>query len=92
MIYDRTHHQALVWQGKKMQLIEVDRLTLPPLTEQEVQARILWRRFYHTIAIAPRENPRCRRTNMPKRYWNLLTEMQEEVLPDIKPPALDCAP
>ena len=35
MIYDRTHRQALVWQGKKMQLIEVDRLTLPPLTEQE---------------------------------------------------------
>lgn len=92
MIYDRTHRQALVWQGKKMQLIEVDRLTLPPLTEQEVQARTLWRRFYHTIAISPRENPRCRRTNMPKRYWNLLTEMQEEVLPDIKPPALDCAP
>ncbi len=81
LIYDRTHRQALIWQQGELGLMEVDALTPPPLTAQEEQTRALWRRFYKTIAIAPRENPRCQQTNMPKRYWKLLTEMQEETLP-----------
>ena len=81
LIYDRVHHQALLWQEGEAKLTVVDALTPPPLTAQEARTRQLWRRFYHTIAIGPRENPRCRQTNMPKRYWNLLTEMQEDPLP-----------
>ena len=38
----------------------------------------LWRRFYDTVAIQGRENPRCRMTQMPKRYWSTMTEFQEE--------------
>ena len=34
--------------------------------------------YTHLIAIEARTNPRCQMSNMPKRYWNLLTEMQEE--------------
>lgn len=81
LIYDRTHRQALVWEKGRMRLLEIESLTLPPVTSQEVQIRALWRRFYKTIAITPRENPRCRQSNMPKRYWNLLTEMQQDELP-----------
>ena len=40
--------------------------------------RRLWRRFYDTVAIQGRENPRCRMTQMPKRYWSTMTEFQEE--------------
>ena len=36
------------------------------------------RRFYDTIAIRERENPRCRMTNMPKRFWGTMTEFQNE--------------
>ena len=36
------------------------------------------RRFYDTIAIRERENPRCRMTHMPKRYWGTMTEFQGE--------------
>ena len=40
--------------------------------------RRLWRRFYDTIAIRERENPRCRMTNMPKRFWGTMTEFQPD--------------
>ena len=44
--------------------------------ENEEKYRALWRRFYDTIAVEGRENPKCRMTHMPKRYWAHLTEMQ----------------
>ncbi len=59
-------------------MIQVEALALPPPTADELQTRRLWRRFYKTIAIEARTNPRCQMSNMPKRYWNLLTEMQDE--------------
>ncbi|MBC5580769.1 TIGR03915 family putative DNA repair protein [Anaerofilum sp. BX8] len=77
LIYDRVHHAALIWQDRQAQMLRVDALTLPPPTADELQARRLWRQFYKTIAIEARINPRCQMSNMPKRYWNLLTEMQD---------------
>jgi len=40
--------------------------------------RDLWRRFYDTIAIEGRYNPKLRMTHMPKRYWGTMTEFQED--------------
>ncbi len=34
----------------------------------------LWRRYFQTVAIAERRNPRCQRRFMPERYWKHLTE------------------
>ena len=47
-------------------------------TRRRARYRLLWKRFYDTIAIRERENPRCRMTHMPKRYWNTMTEFQGE--------------
>ncbi|MEG2653524.1 MAG: DUF4130 domain-containing protein, partial [Ruthenibacterium sp.] len=41
--------------------------------------RALWQRFYQTISIAARENPKCRMTHMPKRYWENMLEVREEL-------------
>ena len=78
LLYDRVHHAALIWQEHRAQMIQVEALALPPPTADELRTRRLWRRFYKTIAIEARTNPRCQMSNMPKRYWNLLTEMQDE--------------
>ena len=51
---------------------------MAPPDETEARYRLLWKRFYDTIAIKERENPRCRMTNMPKRYWNTMTEFQDK--------------
>ena len=35
--------------------------------------------FYDTVGIEGRRNDLCRRTHMPKRYWNRMTEMRDKV-------------
>ena len=52
---------------------------ISPATAEELRYRVLWKRFYKTIAIAARENPRCRMTHCPKRYWENMLEMEDEL-------------
>ncbi|MDP4128451.1 MAG: TIGR03915 family putative DNA repair protein [Bacillota bacterium] len=77
MIYDKTHSMALIYESKKAELIFVDELTLPEVDAAEVEYRRLWKQFYKTIAIEGRNNPRCRMTLMPKRYWGQMTEFDK---------------
>ena len=78
LLYDRTHGEALVYRPHQWVIVPVDGLTLPPAGEEERQYRRLWKRFYDTVAIEGRYNPKLRMTHMPKRYWNTMTEFQEE--------------
>lgn len=77
-IYDRTHREALFYAGGKAVIRPVGDFQMAPPDEKEANYRLLWKRFYDTIAIKERENPRCRMTQMPKRYWNTMTEFQDE--------------
>lgn len=77
MIYDKTHSMALFYQSRKAELMSVDKLTLPEVDRTEVEYRRLWKQFYKTIAIEGRNNPRCRMTLMPKRYWGQMTEFDK---------------
>ncbi|MCL2568694.1 MAG: TIGR03915 family putative DNA repair protein [Oscillospiraceae bacterium] len=82
LIYDKTHKWALVYQEGKRSLIPLDDLELPEVEAEEAQYRALWKRFYNTIAIEGRINPKRRMGNMPKRYWAQLTEFQETGIED----------
>lgn len=75
-IYDRTHHEALLYDAHAARIVPLDSFTMAEPDETEAAYRVLWRRFYDTIAIRERENPRLRMSNMPKRYWGTLTELQ----------------
>ncbi|HBW35595.1 TIGR03915 family putative DNA repair protein [Desulfosporosinus sp. BICA1-9] len=77
MIYDKTHSMALIYREQKAELMFVAELTLPEVEGSEIEYRRLWRQFYKTIAIEGRNNPRCRMTLMPKRYWGQMTEFNE---------------
>ena len=77
-IYDRTNKELLVYANSHSRLLIVDSLQLSLPGEEEVQFRRLWKRFYETIAIQERYNPRCQNTFMPKRYRGTMTEF----LPD----------
>ena len=85
-LYDRTHREALVYQPRRWAIVPVEGITLPPASAEELRYRRLWRRFYDTIAIEGRYNPRLRQTHMPKRYWHMMTEFQEESAPDMLKP------
>ncbi len=74
LIYDRTHGMALVYQPYQSAVIPIEDLELPEPDEKEQSFRELWRLFYDTIEVQGRHNPRCRMSQMPKRYWKYMTE------------------
>ena len=77
LIFDKTHRKALVHKPGQAIIVPLDDLALPSATKEEETYRMLWRRFYTTIAITERNNPRARMSHMPKRYWKHMTEFME---------------
>jgi len=77
IIYDKTHKAALIFENKKQKIIPLEEVEFPRVSQEEESYRELWKRFYDTVAIEARYNPRCRMTNMPKRYWENMTEMRD---------------
>ena len=85
MIYDETHHMALVHRPGESEIIPLHRLELDRPDPNELRYRKLWKEFYDTIAIKERYNPRCRMSHMPKRYWQDMTEFQDHVSASLHP-------
>ncbi len=79
MIYDKTHREALVHQDGRSGIFPMELLDLPAISDGERYLRAMWQRFYSTIGISERENPACRRSHMPKRYWDHMLEMNAEL-------------
>lgn len=77
-LYDRTHKEALFHVPGQSVIRPLADFRMAPPDEAEARYRLLWKRFYDTIAIKERENPRLRMSNMPKRYWATMTEFQGE--------------
>ena len=73
-IYDRTHKELLLYTKGRSHIIPVDSVQLSLPGEEEVVYRTLWKRFYETIAIKERHNPRCQNSFLPKRYRSTMTE------------------
>ncbi len=77
-IYDKTHRMAFVYIDHRGEIMENIDFELPPPDECEQSFRELWRDFYNAIEIPERRNPRCRMNNMPKRFWENMTEMERD--------------
>jgi len=77
MIHDKTNKVALLYENRQMRIVAAEHIELPEIGEEEAQFQALWKLFYDTVAIEGRENPRCRMTHMPKRYWENMTEVRE---------------
>ena len=80
-IFDRTHRRVLLGQRGRGRIVPLEKLELPEAGEDERLFRALWQRYYDTIAIEGRENPVCRRSHMPKRFWGNMTEFQDREAP-----------
>ena len=74
LLWDRTHQEALLYQPGQWVIVPMEELRLSAAAEEELHWRALWRRFFHTVAIEERRNPRCQNTQLPKRYRNRMTE------------------
>ena len=78
VLYDRTHREALFYRPRRWAIVPLEAFRAAAPGREERDFRRLWRRFYDTIAIEGRENPRCRMTQMPKRFWGTMTAFQNE--------------
>ena len=76
LLYDKIHREALVHAPGRWSILPMEELQLPSAGAEERLYRQMWRKFYDTIAIQGRYNPKCRMTHMPKRYWDNMTEFQ----------------
>ena len=75
---ETSKEEALFYAEGRSAVRPLEHFQIAPPDEAEARYRLLWKRFYDTIAIRERENPRCRMTHMPKRYWGTMTEFQGE--------------
>lgn len=78
VIYDRTYREALFYEPGRWAIVPLEEFHVEAAGQEELNYRRMWRRFYDTIAIEGRYNPKCRMTHMPKRYWGMMTEFQED--------------
>lgn len=74
LIFDKTHHMALVHRPGETAIVPMEGFRMAAPSPEEQQYRQLWKLYYDTIEIKQRHNETCRRTHMPKRYWEFLTE------------------
>ncbi|MDR2192350.1 MAG: TIGR03915 family putative DNA repair protein [Endomicrobium sp.] len=74
LIYDETNKALCAYSNKKYAISEVLDIDIPKPEEEEIAYQKLWKMFYENAAVDGRINPKCRMTNMPKRYWGNLTE------------------
>lgn len=74
LIHDKTHGAALVYAPYRAEIIALAALALPQNDAREAAFQSLWQAFYEAVEIRERHNPKCRQTQMPKRYWKHMTE------------------
>jgi len=77
VIHDKNRNIAGVYNLKEWYMIDSADIQLPENTIMEKEYQKMWRKFYDTIAIKERHNPRCRRNFMPKYYWRNMVEVKE---------------
>ena len=73
-LYDRTHHEIFLSDRGRWKLLPAENFHMGPAGETERSYRAMWRKYYKTIAIEGRTNPKCQSTHLPKRYRRVMTE------------------
>lgn len=79
LIYDSRNKTALIHYEGESQIIKAEKMDLPKLSDDELDMQRLWKHFYDTVSIKERYNPKCRMNFMPKRTWEFLPEMNENL-------------
>ena len=73
-LYDRTHHEIFLSDRGRWKRLPAEDFRMGPAGSGERACRAMWRRYYDTIAIEGRTNPKCQSTHLPKRYRHVMTE------------------
>lgn len=79
VIHDKKRSKAVIAIGGGFYISDFTASELPSLSADEIEYRNLWKKYFNTIAIKERTNPRCQKNFMPARYWKNLTEVRPDV-------------
>ena len=78
IIYDKTHKVCLVHGVRKRWRLVWGELfnerAAENISEEERKYEFLWKRFFHSVSIKERENPKCQQAHLPFRYRGEMTE------------------
>lgn len=74
IIHDKKRRIAFLYNQKEYMIIDVNKIDLPKISEEEKLYQDLWKTFFKTIAIKERTNKRLQLGFMPKRYWKNMFE------------------
>ena len=74
ILYDRTHREAIFYVNYNWAILPMEEFSMGGAGEEEKAFRDLWRRYFKTISIEGRFNPKCQTTHLPKRYRHEMTE------------------
>ena len=80
LIYDKTHKSALAYQAGNCSIFALESLVVPEVSACENEIRVLYKKFFDTIAIKERTNYKCQVGHMPKRYWNTMLEVNNSIV------------
>lgn len=75
IIHDKKREKALIAHQKEWYITDFTEDGPPSFSKDEEEYRELWKKYFKTIAIKERTNPRCQKNFMPVRYWKHLTEI-----------------
>ena len=78
MIHDKTRMQIALYNRKRFIIVDSRTMNLSNV-ERGVEDEYLrlWKDYFKNISIKERENKRCQRSFMPKKYWKYLPETQD---------------
>lgn len=76
-IFDKTHRYALAYQPYEAKLLPVADFMPGSETSAEKMYQALWKRFFHTIAVEGRSNPKCQKNHLSIRYRANMTEFKD---------------
>ncbi len=88
LIHDRGRGKAILHEAHGSWTIEEgfalsapigeDGIALPLFSGQESSLRAAWARYFKSVAISERKNPRLQANHMPKKYWPDLPELAKD--------------
>lgn len=76
VLHDSRRKLAGLHGAGQWRIVVADGLRLPGYSDDELEWRKMWKRYFDALAIEERKNARLQMSLMPKRYWRGLTEMQ----------------
>ena len=91
LLHDTEHKTGLFYNGKILRQAFFDdkkALELEKIYKQsglEDNFEILWKKYFNTVAIKERNNPKLQQSFMPKQYWRFIPEVACRVDPCVNP-------